>query len=197
VHRIVADKMFALLARTRVTVGRILARMGLARFHSDERGVSLVEFGLVAVPFIALTFAILETALMFFAGQTLDTAVARSARLIRTGQAQQQGFDINKFRDDICDQILSLFSCDGNLKLSVKKFPTFADIDLDRPVDADGNLNVDETYDPGHGGDIVVVRAYYEWPTYVRLLGNNLSDMPDGNHLLVSTAAFRNEPFPW
>jgi hypothetical protein len=149
------------------------------------------------VPFIALTFAILETALMFFAGQTLDTAVARSARLIRTGQAQQQGFDINKFRDDICDQILSLFSCDGNLKLSVKKFPTFADIDLDRPVDADGNLNVDETYDPGHGGDIVVVRAYYEWPTYVRLLGNNLSDMPDGNHLLVSTAAFRNEPFPW
>ena len=43
----------------------------------------------------------------------------------------------------------------------------------------------------------MVVRAYYEWPVIVDLLGNNLADMPNGTHLLVATAAFRNEPFSW
>ena len=43
----------------------------------------------------------------------------------------------------------------------------------------------------------MVVRAYYEWPTFVTGLGNNLGNMPDGNRLLVATAAFRNEPFSW
>jgi hypothetical protein len=28
-------------------------------------------------------------------------------------------------------------------------------------------------------------------------LGNNLANMPNGTHLLVATAAFRNEPFSW
>ncbi len=43
----------------------------------------------------------------------------------------------------------------------------------------------------------MVVNAYYEWPVFINKLGNNLADMPDGTHLLVATAAFRNEPFPW
>ena len=73
---------------------------------------------------------------------------------------------------------------------------TFDRIDLSVPV-TDGNLNVQENYDPGKGGDIVVVRAYYEWPVFVRLLGNDLSTLSNGTHLLVATAAFRNEPFPW
>ena len=49
----------------------------------------------------------------------------------------------------------------------------------------------------GKGGDIVVVRAYYEWPTFSKLLGLNYSNLSDGNHLLAATAAFKNEPFPW
>ena len=46
---------------------------------------------MVAAPFLALVFAILETAIVFFAGQTLETAAADSARLIMTGQAQTTG----------------------------------------------------------------------------------------------------------
>jgi len=33
-----------------------------------------VEFSIVALPFLALTFAIMETALIFFAGQTRQMA---------------------------------------------------------------------------------------------------------------------------
>ena len=52
----------------------------------------------VALPFLALTFAILETALVFFAGQTLEAAAAESGRLIMTGQAQTQHFDKAAFK---------------------------------------------------------------------------------------------------
>jgi Flp pilus assembly pilin Flp len=166
-------------------------------FSRDQRGVTAIEFGLVAAPFVALVFAILETALVFFAGQTLETAISNAARLIRTGQAQQQGFDADQFKDMICDQVMSLFDCEGEMVLDVRTHATFDSINLSQPLDEDGNLIPDSEYEPGNGGDIVVVRAFYKWPTYSRLLGLNLSNMAGGYHLLAATAAFKNEPFPW
>jgi hypothetical protein len=49
------------------------------------------------------------------------------------------------------------------------------------------------TYQPGGPGDIVVVRLIYQWPVYVSLLG--LADMSGDKRMLVSTVAFRNEPY--
>jgi Flp pilus assembly protein TadG len=188
--------------------GRIAVRCGAARvvrrFSTDEQGTTAVEFGLVAVPFIALMMAILETALVFFAGQVLETSVSNAGRLIRTGQAQQLGLTAATFKDMICQQIYYLFDCAGGIRVEVKKYDSFAEIDLSRPTNGAGNLKIgapgtpnDLGYDPGHGGDIVLVRAFYEWPTFVTLLGNNMGDLADGNHLLAGTTAFRNEPFPW
>lgn len=167
------------------------------RFRGDERGATAIEFAIIAIPFFALLFAIIEVALVYFAGQAMETAVANSARLIRTGQAQAQKFSAEDFRDEICGQVMSLFDCANSLKIEVKTFETFDAIDLSRPLDDKGNLK--QTYDfaPGSGGDIVVVRAFYEWPTFVTKLGFDLSNMRNGTHLLASAAAFRNEPFPW
>ena len=68
----------------------------------QQDGAAAVEFALVAAPFLALVFAIMETAMVFFAGQALETAAADSARLIMTGQAQTQGFDQAKFKQEVC-----------------------------------------------------------------------------------------------
>src|SRR6267142_1539977 len=62
-------------------------------------------------PLRALMFAIMETAIVFFASQTLETAVADSARLIMTGQAQSQGFTQAQFKTAVCAKILGLFDC--------------------------------------------------------------------------------------
>jgi hypothetical protein len=124
--------------------------------------------------------------------------VSNAGRLVRTGQAQSAGLNMDTFKAKICDQIMLLFACTANLKLDVRTFTNFSDMTLTRPVDANGNLKTDDfKYDPGKGGQIVLVRAYYEWPTFVTSLGNNLTDLPDGNRLLAAAAAFRNEPFPW
>ena len=68
------------------------------RFARGDDGIAAVEFGIVAAPFLALMFAIMETAIVFFASQTLETAVADSARLIMTGQAQQSSFTQQQFK---------------------------------------------------------------------------------------------------
>src|SRR4029453_915669 len=91
---------------------RRLKTMHLARrFARQQSGVAAVESGMIAASFLALIFAILETSIIFFAGQALETAVADSGRLIMTGQAQQQGFDQAAFKNSVCAKIYGLFDC--------------------------------------------------------------------------------------
>ncbi len=198
--RIAAGTVQAAMAVQRlISASRAFGRrvLPVRRFRDDQRGATAVEFGIIALPFFALLFAIIETALIFFAGSALDTAVANSARLIRTGQAQDQGLSAVQFKTTICSQLMALFDCDGGLVVDVKTFDTFGDIDLSPPIDGGGNLNTDTEFEPGSGGDIVVVRAFYEWPVFVQMMGLDLSNMANGTHLMSSAAAFRNEPFPW
>jgi Flp pilus assembly protein TadG len=169
----------------------------LRRFVRNEKGATAIEFSLVALPFFGLMFAILEIGITFFAQQTLDTAVHMSARLIRTGIAQEQNFDSSTFKASICDRVGILFDC-GKLKIDVRTVSTFDSTPPPPPFDEDGNLS-DETfvYTPGSGGDIVLVRAYYEWPSTMKLVYFSLANTGNGNYLMASTAAFKNEPFPW
>jgi Flp pilus assembly protein TadG len=183
-------------ARLVTAAQRMFARSAARRLIQQQDGAAAIEFGLVAAPFLALVFAIIETAIVFFAGQALETAAADSARLIMTGQAQTSGYDQGKFKQAVCDKIYGLFSCNSGLYIDVKNYTAFATIDTSKPIDGSGNFQPGNFgYQPGGPGDIVVVRLMYQWPVYVSLLGLNLSDMTGGKRLLVSTVAFRNEPY--
>jgi len=164
------------------------------RFVRQQDGAAAVEFALVAAPFLAMTFAIIETAIVFFAGQALETAAADGARLIMTGQAQNAGYDQTKFKQAVCGKIYGLFNCTGGLHVDVKNYPAFSSIPAGKPI-TNGNMDTTVGYSPGNPGDIVVVKLMYQWPVYVSLLGLNLSDMSGGKRLLMSTVAFRNEPY--
>ena len=163
------------------------------RFARQKDGAVAVEFALVAAPFLAMVFAVMETAVIFFAGQALETAAADSARLILTGQAQSQGYDQAKFKQAVCGKIYGLFNCTGGLKVDVRNYLSFASVSTAKPI-TNGVANIQENYAPGGPGDIVVVRLMYQWPVYVSLLGLNLSDNGN-NRLLMATVAFRNEPY--
>lgn len=174
---------------------RLLGFTTARRMVRQQDGAAAVEFALVAAPFLAMVFAIIETAVVFFAGQALETAAADSSRLIMTGQAQNAGYDQAKFKEAVCGKIFGLFNCSGGLSIDVKNYPTFASIPSAKPVTS-GNLDSGSFgYAPGTPGDIVVVRLMYQWPVYVSLLGLNLSDLSGGKRLLMSTVAFRNEPY--
>jgi Flp pilus assembly protein TadG len=170
---------------------RMLWAATIRHLIKREDGATAVEFGMLALPFFALMFAIIETALVFFAGQTLETATADASRLIMTGQAQTQGFDQVKFKESVCSRIYGLFDCANGVKIDVRTAASFSAADLSKPLDANGNLTTNFAYSPGNAGDIVIVRVMYQWPIHIA----RLSNMAGGKRLLMATAAFRNEPY--
>jgi Flp pilus assembly protein TadG len=186
-NRLTAKKIF-LRARRRLPEP-------LRRFARHQHGAAAIEFALVIVPFVALLFAIIETAIVFFASQVLETAVADSARLILTGQAQNGGYNQTTFKNAVCARISGLFNCSGGIYVDVRTFADFAAISMTSPVDANGNLVNNFVYQPGKAGQIVVVRLLYQWPIYMQIWNPLLTNMSGNKRLLIATAAFRNEPF--
>jgi Flp pilus assembly protein TadG len=174
---------------------RRLTPVRLARhFIRHEEGATAIEFGFVALPFLALTFAILETALVFFADQTLEAAVSDASRLILTGQAQTASYSQANFQTQVCNRLYGLFDC-TKLTVDVKNYSTFAAINTTPPV-TNGQIDNTKTgFTPGGPGCIEAVSLYYPWPIYVTLLGNKLDNLSTGYRLLVATAVFRNEPY--
>jgi Flp pilus assembly protein TadG len=165
------------------------------RFIRQSGATTTLEFGLLAAPFVAGMFAILQTALVFFAGQTLETAAAKSARLILTGQAQTNGWTAAQFKAQVCAQIAGIFNCNSGVSVDVETYSSFAAINLGMPV-SNGNFNAAALgYNPGGPGDIVMLRLYYQYPVFVNLLGFNLSNLNGGYDLFAATAVFKNEPY--
>jgi Flp pilus assembly protein TadG len=173
-------------------LGKINWRLG--DFLRDTRGASAVEFAMVATPFFFTLFAILEVALIFFGSSALETGVQEAARTIRTRELQLNGRGLAEFRTQLCDQASGLIACDTRLNIDVRTYPAFAAADMSPPVDADGNP-FPGVFIPGGADQVVVVKAYYVWEVYTPGLGLLLGNIGSTNsRLLLSTAAFRNEP---
>jgi len=166
-------------------------------FVRNEDGATAVEFALVAAPFIALLVGIIQTFLVFFAGQQLQTVVTQTSRLILTGQAQDQGLSQSAFAQKLCANVVVLFTC-GNIMIDVQAYSSFSAASTGTPTltyNGSGQVNNTWQYNPGSPGQIVVVRAMYLWPVFLGPLGFNLSNASNGNRLIMASAAFKNEPY--
>lgn len=172
------------------------SRSLLRRFVAARRGATAVEFALVAAPFLALMFGVLELGLVFMVSTTLDNATEAAARTIRTGQLQTAGGGPESFKTAICDNMTWLgSSCGAKLTVDVRTFPKFADVSMTEPV-ADGEVDSSMTdFVAGNGEDIVVVRAYYEWTLITPMLNAGLANLGGTKRLIYSTVTFRNEPY--
>jgi len=175
-----------------------LGQSGLTRlrgFGRNSSGATALEFAIVAGPFLLLLLGIFAVALVFAGNMALENAAEQGARLIRTGEAQTQGFDAARFKTEVCKYLTAPLSC-GGLRLDVRTFASFGSSNLTNPLDSSGNLKAGFGYAPGVGGDVVVVRAFYEWDLLAAMPpAIRLSNMANGNRLLIATVAFRNEPF--
>jgi Flp pilus assembly protein TadG len=168
----------------------------LCVFRSSREGSMAVEFALVLPPLLFILTGIIQIMLVFIANQHLENATADLGRLVRTGQAQGQKFDQAKFKDSFCNQMGGFIKCEsGNVLIDVQALPNFGPVSMDWPVDDDGNFEGSGTYSPGGGGDIVLVRVFYQYPVWLPMIGQILANLPNGKRMLTSSAAFRNEPF--
>ena len=172
-------------------------RIIFRRFRRNRRGSAAVEFALVAPVFFALLFAIIETAIMFFASQVLETVTQNSVRQILTGQAQAANYaKWTNFRDGVvCAQIPAVLTC-ANVYVNVQSTSQFSNAVFNNMINASGNFDPSTLgYSPGGPGDTVVVQLFYQWPLFVTGLGYNIANLTGNQRLLVATAAFQNEPY--
>ena len=178
---------------------RIFARVGsrLSAFARATEGVAAVEMAMVATPFFALLFGIIELGLIFLVSSSLENATAQAARTIRTGEFQTGGTTTaGAFKTAICNNFGWLQSdCATNLSVDVRTFTTFSSVTAPQPVSNKTFNQAALTFNPGGPGDIVVVRAYYQWPLIAPLMSQSLETLNGGTNLITTTATFRNEPY--
>jgi Flp pilus assembly protein TadG len=163
-------------------------------FLRSAGGTSAVEFGLLALPFIAIIFAALQTAILLMAQEELESAVEKAGRLVLTGQASS--LTQSQFTTDVCNNLVALFNC-NNIMVNMQTADTFADASPAAPTltfGSKGQVTNTWSFQPGSAGDIVVLQIMYQWPVFGNLLGFGLSNLPNGNHLLIATSVFKNEP---
>lgn len=165
-------------------------------FLADRQGATAVEFALIATPFIGLLVGIIQTFLVFFSQQLLETAVNQSSRLILTGQAQAQSMTQSQFASQVCSNLPILIVC-NNLMIDVQVAGSWTTANASAPTltfDSNGNVTNTWQFSPGNPGDIVVVRVMYQWPVLMGPIGA-LANLSNGKRLIMASTAFQNEAY--
>jgi Flp pilus assembly protein TadG len=172
------------------------ARRLFRRFANNRVGSAAIQFAMVAPLFFLIIGAIMETALVFFAGQILETGTRDTARTLLTHQAQDSSETAADFKTALCNSVSALLSCSG-IALDVRSYDPTQTIALYNPtLDANGQFILNTQYNPPSAGasSIVVVRAFYQWPLVITGLGYDLTNIGKSSRLLAATAVFRVEP---
>jgi Flp pilus assembly protein TadG len=177
-------------------------RKRFGAFVKDSKGATVVEFALIATPFFAILAALIQTFLLFFAQSVLENVVRQSARQIMTGQVQATDASLTAaaaaaaFKTTVCTNANILFTCSG-LMVDVQVANNWSSANVAMPTltyDSNGNVTNVWQFNPGTAGDIVVVRVMYLWPVFFGPIAFNMANQANGSRLIMSSAAFQNEP---
>jgi Flp pilus assembly pilin Flp len=165
------------------------------RFARDTSGATAIEFAILALPFLLIVLGLLEVGVQYFTSTSFESAVQRTARLMRTGQAQASKMSLADLRQTVCDDIFNLFDCKNNTAFQVSVLSSMTKVPTDLPVDKDGKFTLAETFDTGVGSDYVLVRGYFQFKPLLDVFGVVSHRLANGNYLYAATVLFRNEPF--
>ena len=176
-----------------------LPRKLLNRFARAERGATAIEFALVSVPLLMMVFGVIELALVFMVGTSLDFAAETASRQIRTGEFQSSGASTKSdFKALVCANMSWLAGqCANSLFLDVRTYGDFNTLATTPRPNASAFDPAKTCFMVGQPTDIVLVRTYFQWDLFTPLLNAALENMGGGSgkRLIGTTTAFRNEPY--
>ena len=170
----------------------------LRRFRRDKSGATAIEFTLLALPFCALVFAILESCISFAGQEVLSNATDNVARQLRTGQIKAADMNEAALKTLICNQLSMIVAsgCPG-LVVDLRQYATFADaaaqtikLTTDRDIDTSGFA-----VSPGPSMSKNMLRVFYKWPVMTDFMSAAMSNLKDGKTLHFATVTWQNEPF--
>jgi Flp pilus assembly protein TadG len=170
----------------------------LRRFFPNKRGSVSIEFAMLAVPFVMLIMAIIETSISFAAQQIMANAADDLARELRTGRLKPADATATVVRKRICDQMAMITdsTCPG-LYIDLKSYSTFATAAaVKTKFTSDNDLDTTGfTIAPGGAETKNMMRVYYKWPVMLDLMRKSMSNIKGGNTLLMTVTSWQNEPF--
>lgn len=175
---------------------------------AERRAATVLEFALVVAPFFALLMAVLQTSLIYFAQEAIETSVEVAARSIITGQAQASdsagstsGLTAaqlqERFRTTACASLPGYMTC-KNLLVDVRSATSWGSMDTSLPkltFDANGNPTNSFSYSLGSQGAVVMVRLMYLWPIQAAPMQLNLANAGNGQRLIVATSVAKTESY--
>jgi Flp pilus assembly protein TadG len=180
------------LARLFRRCARTVIRFGVAR-----RGVTAVEFAMVAPLLIGLLVAIFQVTFFLFAQMNLQNAAVSVGRLIMTGQVQNAGTSqANFLTNDVCPLLGPMFIC-TKVYANVQSYTDFSGASTAEPTLTFNNGSVSNTwaYNLGTPGQVMVVQLIYQWPIISGPLHAVLPNLGNGNAEMMGITAFRIEPY--
>ncbi|GIL01211.1 MAG: pilus assembly protein TadE [Alphaproteobacteria bacterium] len=164
------------------------------RFRRKDDGTTAVEFAILAFPFFLLLFGIIESSLLFFAGQMLESSVDDVGRKVRTGQLDDTLTE-SQFKNEICSATALLFDC-SKLKVDLKVAAKFDDLE-DPPTPENGEIDHSAYgFAAPCPEQIAMITVSYEWPVFTNYVVAQVSALNSRNALLNAMAVFRTEPYP-
>ena len=172
-------------------------------FRTNRSGATAIEFGFLALPFLAVLCAIFELGYANFKNEMLGSAVEIAARAMLTGNLQTANVTTSS-------QFISNYICPSNSFFSQNFKCSSLIVDV-RPAATyvagdtanDFYKSTSNKFCPGQPGQIVIVRVAYPLPAILPLnLFNRtagvVSDVPNisGNfHILMASALFQEENY--
>lgn len=128
-------------------------------FAFDRRGATIVEFALVAPLFLLLLFGLLETSIIYFVQENLESAAEKTSRQIVIGSLANDFSDEVRLKHAACQRLPSYMQC-SRLLVDFSSAPTPNRVNVNTyPI-----KRRIERFNAAQPGDIAVLRLYYEWP---------------------------------
>lgn len=182
-------------------LGERLKRSSAVRFTKNDDGVTAIEFAIIGPVFFMLLGSIMETGIMMFTEYVLQTSVQDAARLVRTGQAQEQQLTADDFKTEVCALAGILVDCD-DVTVYMTAAANFAALEAAVPSAIEvgnsyGGPAGPSDYSCGAPSQAVALIATYDWNFSVPFLKEHFGNVDgDTKRRLAGMAMFQNEPFP-
>ena len=173
----------------------------LKNFLKDKKGVTAIEFAMVALPFFMFTFGVIGISLHFFTQNALEHAVGTAARKIRTGQAQKSETTVAEFKQMVKEEAGPTIDI-NKLQVHMQSGDQWTEVTPTSCLNAAGE-QASGTGNPtdavgdhsGGAGKVVMVKVCYEWEMAKVLPFLDFGQAANGAGVIQASTTFRTEPY--
>jgi Flp pilus assembly protein TadG len=158
-----------------------------AQLCTSQDGAAAVEFALVAVPFLALTFGIIEVGIDFMVNSQIDAATQKVVENIRSGAVVISGMSASDFKTNVlCPQMVGM-TC-SSVRLNVETIQQWT-----KWNSISKTAITTQNWCPGGSGDRVLVQVAYPVPLSTMIWAGSPS-LAEPRYY-IAAAGFRNDPY--